>query len=109
MSVDKPRISDEFKSRLAELSEDETIRVIVGGVILPFAENLSQEEKGRLAVGYYNTAIETLVEYFKEHGIHVSYESIHAAGVCGALTRSQIYDLAKQPYVRVIEEEQALI
>ncbi len=102
------KISDEFRSRLEKLSETDKILAIVRGVVnTDGLSELPHEERRREARKRHQEAIEPIQKYCKEQGIDdlTKLESLGIV-ICRSLTRSQIYDLAEQPYVRGILENQ---
>ena len=104
------QISSEFRSRLEKLSETDKMQVIIWGVVnreglLP---DMSREEKIRKSREQGQEAITPILRYCEEQGISHLGKSEMFGMVYGSLTRAQVYDLAEQPYVRLICEDQKL-
>ncbi|HLC98266.1 MAG TPA: hypothetical protein VJC21_05825 [Candidatus Nanoarchaeia archaeon] len=104
------KISGEFQSQLEKLSETGKIRVIIWGV-MPTSEGFSEipSEGGWTEARTRNQeAIRPILKYGEERGIEYLGKSEVFGMVYGSLTRSQVYALAEQPYVRLIGEDQKL-
>lgn len=102
------KISDEFRARLEKLSEtDKTLAIVRGVVNTEGLSELPREERRREARKRYQEAIEPIQRYCEEQGIN-DLRKLEALGIviCGSLTRAQVYDLAEQPYVQGILENQ---
>jgi hypothetical protein len=105
MSLEKQVMSDEFRSRLSRVPDNNRVGVIIFGVRQEMPSDLPTAKKRIRAAELGRESVKPIVKYLKEQGAEANGNGTLGV-VYSHLTPPQIYALAEQDYVRAIIENQ---